>query len=111
MDEFDNSSLCFATNIIPYKSKFEERAFKSIFLSFSPGFKAFGLYKLKTKRIFISRDVIFSYYIQVTDSSATTVPLPISTRNKKYQYIHKHHTKLIKSKSQAYYSTQAPSQT
>ena len=51
--------LCFATNTLPHKTKFEERAFKSVFLGYIPGMKAYKVYALDLNKILISRDVIF----------------------------------------------------
>lgn len=55
--------LGYATNIKPYKGKFENRAFKCVFLGHSHGQKAYKLYNLDTKQIMVSRDVMFYEYI------------------------------------------------
>lgn len=51
--------LCFATNTLPHKTKFEERAFKGVFLGYIPGMKAYKIYALDLNKTIVSRDVIF----------------------------------------------------
>lgn len=52
-------SLCYATNVTPHKDKFEDRAHKCIFLGYPFAQKAYKLLNLKTRKVFISRDVLF----------------------------------------------------
>lgn len=75
--------MCLAINTQLQKLKFEERAFKIIFWSFASRFKAFKLYKLKIKKILVSRDVVFHvsvfpYHTHNTDSLPTITHIPIS---------------------------------
>lgn len=51
--------LCFATNTIPHKPKFESRATMCCLIGFNSGQKAYKLYDLNEKNILMSRDVIF----------------------------------------------------
>ncbi|KAL2252169.1 UNVERIFIED_CONTAM: Retrovirus-related Pol polyprotein from transposon RE1 [Sesamum indicum] len=51
--------LCFATNILPHKSKFDSRATKCIFLGYALNQKGYKLYDLNKKVVFVSRDVVF----------------------------------------------------
>lgn len=51
--------LCFATNTIPHKTKFEKRATMCCFIGYNHGQKAYKLYDLQDKKIIMSRDVIF----------------------------------------------------
>lgn len=74
--------LGYATNIMPYKSKFEARAHKCVFIGYPPGQTAFRLYNLDTKQVMVSRDVIFYENIfpfQLTSKQGIRndiVPLP-----------------------------------
>lgn len=51
--------MSYATNTLPHKDKFELRAYKCVFIGYPPGQKAFKLYNIQTKTVFISRDVVF----------------------------------------------------
>ncbi|KAL2933517.1 Retrovirus-related Pol polyprotein from transposon TNT 1-94 [Bienertia sinuspersici] len=51
--------LCFAYNMSKIKDKFDPRGRKCILIGFPFGQKAYKLYDLDTKQVFISRDVIF----------------------------------------------------
>lgn len=52
-------SLCFSSSLPSHRSKFHPRAIPSVFIGYPPGMKAFRLYDIENKRVFISRDVIF----------------------------------------------------
>ncbi|XP_074336327.1 uncharacterized protein LOC141673476 [Apium graveolens] len=52
-------SLCYATNTQPHKDKFSNRAHKCIFLGYLFAQKSYKVMDLETKKVFISRDVIF----------------------------------------------------
>ncbi|KAL2242389.1 UNVERIFIED_CONTAM: Retrovirus-related Pol polyprotein from transposon RE1 [Sesamum indicum] len=51
--------LCFATNVIPHKRKFEPRALRCVFLGYAQGKKGYKVMDLSTNLIHISRDVVF----------------------------------------------------
>lgn len=72
--------MAYASNIKPHKSKFDSRAQKCIFIGFSPGQKAYKLYSLDSKQVFISRDVIFYEHIfpfQTFDTVDEGILLPL----------------------------------
>ncbi|KAL0386160.1 UNVERIFIED_CONTAM: Copia protein [Sesamum radiatum] len=76
--------LCFASNVHPHKSKFDQRAFKSVFIGYVHGQKAFKLYDIDNKKIIISRDVVFHEAIFPYKSLSSTLdscplPVPITT--------------------------------
>lgn len=52
--------LCFATNTLPHKLKFDPRASSCVLLGYAPHQKAYKLYNLITKTIISSRDVVFA---------------------------------------------------
>lgn len=56
-------SLCYTTNIQPQKSKFDQRAYRCVLLGYLIGFKAYKLYILDTKGIWILRDMVFREHI------------------------------------------------
>ena len=64
--------LCYATNTLPHKDKFAPRANRCCFIGYSQGQKAFKLYDLSSKTIFVSRDVFFLEHLFPfsTDSTA-----------------------------------------
>ncbi|XP_011075753.1 uncharacterized protein LOC105160183 [Sesamum indicum] len=51
--------MCFATNNVPHKSKFDVRATKCIFLGYAPNTKGYKAYDLNKECMIISRDVVF----------------------------------------------------
>jgi len=51
--------VCFASTITNNKNKFNSRSRKCIFLGFKNGIKGYVILDVKTREIFISRDVIF----------------------------------------------------
>lgn len=75
--------LSYATNISIHKTKFDQRAYKCVFIGYSPGQKAYKLYNIDTKHIIVSRDVAFHeeiFPLQNAPSKGTEdndVPLPI----------------------------------
>ncbi|KAL0423307.1 UNVERIFIED_CONTAM: Retrovirus-related Pol polyprotein from transposon RE1 [Sesamum radiatum] len=71
--------LCFAANVSPHKSKFDERSIACVFLGYSQTHKAYRLFDLKTNTIFSSRDVIFhesSFPFKSPAPTTDTVTLP-----------------------------------
>ena len=54
--------LCYITNTKPHKDKFETRSHKCVFLGYCLGKKAYKVYDIDTKQIYISRDIIFHKY-------------------------------------------------
>lgn len=79
-------SLCYATNLSPNKDKFTDRSLKCMFLGYPIGLKAYGVMHPDSRKVFLSRDVIFledvfpfqsitsSYHITIfpTDSPFST---------------------------------------
>lgn len=52
-------SLCYAHVADQQRKKLDDKSVKCIFLGVSPEFKAYRLYNLQTKKIMVSRDVVF----------------------------------------------------
>ncbi|KAL0418446.1 UNVERIFIED_CONTAM: Retrovirus-related Pol polyprotein from transposon RE1 [Sesamum radiatum] len=73
--------LCFATNVLPHKDKFDYRASKCVFIGYSQIHKGYRLYHLGDHTVFTSRDVQFHENIfpfTTTQSNPPTyLPAPI----------------------------------
>ncbi|KAL0454597.1 UNVERIFIED_CONTAM: hypothetical protein Slati_0798900 [Sesamum latifolium] len=71
--------LCFASNTLPYKSKFDHMAFRCVFLGCAYGQKAYKLYDLDNKVPIISRDVVFHEHVfsyQNSPNVSDMIPIP-----------------------------------
>ncbi|KAL2247408.1 UNVERIFIED_CONTAM: Retrovirus-related Pol polyprotein from transposon RE1 [Sesamum indicum] len=72
--------LCFVSNVTPYKNKFDQRAFRCIFIGYIPGQKGYKLYDLDNHVVLVSRDVVFHEHIfpyhSLTTSVSQSVPVP-----------------------------------
>ncbi|KAL2232769.1 UNVERIFIED_CONTAM: Retrovirus-related Pol polyprotein from transposon RE1 [Sesamum indicum] len=72
--------LCFASNVTPHKNKFDQRAFRCIFIGYIPGQKGYKLYDLDNHVVLVSRDVVFHEHIfpyqSLTTSISPSVPIP-----------------------------------
>ncbi|KAL8171367.1 hypothetical protein V2J09_023171 [Rumex salicifolius] len=75
---------CFASTHPLRPRKFDARSVKCVFLGYQPGTKGYKLYSLETKKVLISRDVVFleTEFLFFTRSfetmPSTDIPLPIS---------------------------------
>ncbi|KAF7841255.1 Retrovirus-related Pol polyprotein from transposon RE1 [Senna tora] len=51
--------LCYIANTVPHKDKFDTKAYKSVFLGYASGCKAYKVYDAENKKMHISRDIVF----------------------------------------------------
>ncbi|GAU20316.1 hypothetical protein TSUD_337970 [Trifolium subterraneum] len=68
-------SLCFATTLQTHRHKLDSRSRKCIHLGFKTGVKGYLLFDLKSKELFLSRDVVFYEHIfpyQTSSPSSST---------------------------------------
>ncbi|KAL2246099.1 UNVERIFIED_CONTAM: Retrovirus-related Pol polyprotein from transposon RE1 [Sesamum indicum] len=72
--------LCYASNNLPNKTKFDSRSYKCVFLGYAYRQKGYKVYNLETETILISRDVSFYENVFPFESMKCTdmsCPLPI----------------------------------
>ncbi|KAL2250124.1 UNVERIFIED_CONTAM: Retrovirus-related Pol polyprotein from transposon RE2 [Sesamum indicum] len=76
--------LCFAANVFPFKKKFEPRATRCIFLGYVQGIKGYKVMDLSTRKIHVSRDIIFhedTYPFKTINDDNTDIVCPLPTAN------------------------------
>ena len=75
--------LCFSSTLAANRKKLDPRAATSVFLGFKPNTKRFIMFALKTKAIYVSRNVIFyencfPFIGQDKPDPVTVLPIPPS---------------------------------
>lgn len=75
--------LCFGRNPIP-KHKFDQRASPGIFIGYPHGKKGFRIFDIFTRKIYVSRDVVFheeifpyNMFNTTTNTGSPVLPLPV----------------------------------
>ncbi|KAJ0018780.1 hypothetical protein Pint_11774 [Pistacia integerrima] len=89
--------LCFATNTHPHNDKFAPRAYKCVFLGYNSGHKAYKMFDIQSKTVFMSRDAIFhehSFPFKQNSPTSTTVSLPQIPITENHHYTPPNHTEL-----------------
>lgn len=73
--------LCYATSVGTRKDNFQERAIKLVMIGYANTHKAYKLYNITDKCLFISKDVVFHESIFLfqnnNDSEGPVIPLPM----------------------------------
>ncbi|KAL2249557.1 UNVERIFIED_CONTAM: Retrovirus-related Pol polyprotein from transposon RE2 [Sesamum indicum] len=72
--------LCYASNNLPNKKKFDSRSYKCVFLGYGHGQKGYKVYDLASQSIFVTRDLVFheNYFpFESITSDNLACPLPI----------------------------------
>lgn len=73
--------LCYITNTLPHKGKFDSRAFPCVFLGYLFGQKGYKVFNLESHDVVISRDVIFQEDVfpfkKDSFNESGEIPLPV----------------------------------